>query len=123
LSSELLRVESLRTDWGGRPVLHGVSFDVQEREIVTLLGPNGSGKTTLLRCIAGLEEPREGSIFLAGRPLAGVPTHLRGIGLVSQEPSLFPHRTVRENIAYGPLVQHRPDSDVRRRVAELLELL
>jgi ABC-type Fe3+/spermidine/putrescine transport system ATPase subunit len=104
-------------------VLREIGFSVDEGEFVALLGPNGSGKTTLLRCLTGLDTPSAGSIYLRGRRIEGEPTHRRGIGLVSQEPSLFPHRTVRENIAYGPLIQHVPRAETIRRVEELLDRL
>ena len=123
MTSELLSVRDLRASWGRVPVLNEVSFDVHRGEFVVLLGPNGSGKTTLLRCLAGLERIDAGSIELDARRVERLPAHRRGIGLVSQEPSLFPHRTVRENIAYGPLVQGTPLSEVGRRVEELMELL
>jgi ABC-type Fe3+/spermidine/putrescine transport system ATPase subunit len=125
LSSEppLLEVDGLEAAWGEDPVLRGVSFAIAPGELVTLLGPNGSGKTTLLRCIAGLEAPTSGTIRLQGRPLGDTPTHRRRIGLVSQENSLFPHRTVRENIAYGPLVQGTGPAEAARRLEELLDLL
>jgi ABC-type Fe3+/spermidine/putrescine transport system ATPase subunit len=121
LSSELLEVRDLSAAWGATPVLRSISFGMRAGEFVTLLGPNGSGKSTLLRCLAGLEEPRTGSIRLAGRELRGVPPHRRGLGLVAQEPSLFPHRTVRENIAYGPYVRRFGRRETERRVRELLD--
>ncbi len=123
MSSELLVVRGLSAEWDRVPVLRDVDVDVGPHELVTLLGPNGSGKTTLLRCLAGLERPRSGSIRLGGREIGALPTHRRGIGMVPQEPSLFPHRTVVENVAYGLLVQRRPDPEVRARVAGLLERL
>ncbi|HEV2316941.1 MAG TPA: ABC transporter ATP-binding protein [Thermoplasmata archaeon] len=123
MSSELLVVERLTAAWGPAPVLREVSLEVREGELVTLIGPNGAGKSTLLRCIVGLEETTGGSVRLRGAEITGTPTHRRGIGLVAQEPSLFGHRTVRENIAYGPLVQGTAPARARARVDELLELL
>ena len=123
MSSELLAVRDLRASWDGTPVLRGISFDVRVGEFVVLLGPNGSGKTTLLRCLAGLEAIDGGGIELNGVPIERWPTHRRGIGLVSQEPSLFPHRTVVDNIAYGALLQRLPPAEVVRRVEGLLETL
>jgi ABC-type sulfate/molybdate transport systems ATPase subunit len=122
-SSELLRVEGLSASWDGALALSDVSLRVRERELVALMGPNGSGKTTLLRCVAGLETPTRGTVRLDGRPLDGVPAHRRGVGFLSQEPALFPNRTVAENVAYGPDLRRVPPEAVDRRVSELLELL
>ncbi|MHB8351341.1 MAG: ABC transporter ATP-binding protein [Thermoplasmata archaeon] len=116
----LLAVRALDAAWGSVPVLRSISFDLAPGELVSLLGPNGSGKTTLLRCLAGLETPRGGSIRLRGTELVGRPPHRRGVGMVSQDPSLFPHRTVWENVAYGPQVQRWSGERVEARVAELL---
>jgi molybdate transport system ATP-binding protein len=84
-----------------------VAFGLGDRGVTTLSGPSGSGKTTLLRCIAGLERPRAGEISWNGEPWLDsardidLPTHLRGIGYVTQEAHLFPHLTVRGNLEYG----------------------
>ncbi len=118
-----LSVEGLTVSWDGRPVLASIGFHVDESEFVTLMGPNGSGKTTLLRSLVGLERIDAGEIRLGGRRLNGVPTHRRGIGLLFQEPTLLPRRSVWENVAFGPEIQGIPPSEVRDRVTEMLELL
>jgi len=120
---EGLSVRGLAASWDRRPVLSDVSFTVAEGEFVTLMGPNGSGKSTLLRSLVGLEPIDAGEIRLAGRLLNGVPTHRRGIGLLFQEPTLLPRRTVRENVAFGPEIQGIPNAEVDARVDEMLELL
>jgi ABC-type Fe3+/spermidine/putrescine transport system ATPase subunit len=122
-SEPLLEVEGLGAAWAETPVLHRISFTVHTGEFLVLVGPNGSGKTTLLRCIAGLETPRSGSIRLRGIDLMRVPTHRRGIGMLFQEPALFPRRSVWENIAYGPLLQRLPRSAIEARVQESVALL
>jgi ABC-type Fe3+/spermidine/putrescine transport system ATPase subunit len=122
-SSECLTVRGLGASWGPTPVLTGIDLDVGDSEFVVLMGPNGSGKTTLLRCLVGLEPTTAGTVALRGRPLAGVPTHRRGIGMLFQEPALFPHRTVWENVAYGLGVQRRPRREVDERVEAMLALL
>jgi len=118
-----LEVERLSASWGRTPVVRSVSFTVQEGEVLTLLGPNGSGKTTLLRAIAGFERPTAGTVRLDGVDLAGVPPHRRSIGMLFQEAALFPHRTVLENIAYGPMLQRRDERDLRAVVERLSALL
>jgi ABC-type Fe3+/spermidine/putrescine transport system ATPase subunit len=119
-SEPILRVQGLSAAWGRLPALDRVTFEVRPGELFVLLGPNGSGKSTLLRCLAGLEPPTSGQVVLEGRDVTDVPAHRRGIGLMFQDPALFPHRTVYENIAYAPLLQRRPrtevDEEVRRQV-------
>jgi ABC-type Fe3+/spermidine/putrescine transport system ATPase subunit len=122
-SDPLLVVEGLDASWGELPALRQVSFSVRPREFLVLMGPNGSGKTTLLRCLAGLETPRSGVIRLGGTDITRVPAHQRGIGMLFQEPALFPGRSVWENIAYGPLLQRRSRSEVEQRVQETIDLL
>jgi ABC-type Fe3+/spermidine/putrescine transport system ATPase subunit len=122
-SKPLLEVNGVSASWGRREVVRSVSFGVAPGETLTLLGPNGSGKTTLLRVIAGFERPTAGSVRLDGQDLAGVPPHRRSIGLLFQEPALFPHRSVLENIAYAPLLQRRSPAEIRSLVRELSSLL
>jgi iron(III) transport system ATP-binding protein len=90
---------------GALPVVNGLSFEVEEGETFALLGPSGCGKTTALRCIAGFETPDSGTVTLGGRRLVGdsaaVPPERRGIGFVFQDYALFPHLTVRDNVAFG----------------------
>jgi ABC-type Fe3+/spermidine/putrescine transport system ATPase subunit len=122
-SEPLLAVDGLEASWGRSPVLKRVSFTVGAGEFLVLMGPNGSGKTTLLRCIAGLETPEQGSVRLRGTDITPIPTHRRGIGMLFQEPALFPRRSVWENIAYGPLLQRLPRPTIEARVQETVELL
>lgn len=122
-SSELLTVAHLGAAWGPEPVLNDVSFSIAVGERVALVGPNGSGKTTLLRCLAGLEPTTGGTIHLAGEEIGGKPPHRRGLGMLRQDPTLFPRRTVGENIAYGLEVAGRPIAEQDARVDELATLL
>lgn len=124
MSSEaLLTVRGLRAAWGETEVLHGIDLDVGRSEYLALLGPNGSGKTTLLRCLAGFERPHDGAIAFAGRSLSGLPPHRRGIGILFQEPALFPRRTVWENIAFGPQIARWDDRTTESAVDEVVALL
>jgi len=122
-SRPLLEVRGLSAAWEGEPVLHRVSFDLADGELLVLLGPNGSGKTTLLRCLAGLEPGTEGQIVLDGTDVTRRAAHRRGIALMFQDPALFAHRSVYENIAYAPLLQRRPRADVEETVGRLVDLL
>jgi ABC-type Fe3+/spermidine/putrescine transport system ATPase subunit len=122
-SDPLLRLDGLSAAWGGTPVLRSVDLDLAPQEYFVLLGPNGSGKSTLLRVIAGLEPPTGGRVLLGGEDVTRRPAHRRGIGLMFQDPALFPHRTVYENIAYGPLLQRRDRSQMEDDIARLVRLL
>jgi putrescine transport system ATP-binding protein len=122
-SEPVLRVESLSAAWGSLQVLDGLSFTVDPGELLVLLGPNGSGKSTLLRCLAGLERPSSGRIWVDGVEVSARPAHRRGIVLMFQDAALFPHRTVYENIAYAPLLQHRPRAEVEEEVGRQVGLL
>ena len=99
-----------------------LSFEVMEGEFFSLLGPSGCGKTTTLRCIAGFEEPSEGSVLLGGHRLDGRPPHRRDVGLVFQTYALFPHLTVFDNIAFGLRLRKAGKPEIERRVGQMLEL-
>lgn len=79
-----------------------VAFDVPAGTVLAILGPNGSGKSSVLGCLSGLLRPRRAAITLGGRALHGLPAHDRGVGLVSQDPLLFPHLSVVDNVAFSP---------------------
>jgi spermidine/putrescine transport system ATP-binding protein len=89
----------------------------------SLLGPSGCGKTTTLRMIAGFEQPTEGEILLAGRPIAGVPPYHRNVNTVFQHYALFPHMDVAQNVGYGLRQRKVARVEERRRVDEALELV
>ena len=99
------------------------SLTIYEREFHALLGPSGCGKTTLLRMLAGFEEPTEGSIWLDGKPLSGVPPHKRPVNMMFQSYALFPHMTVEANIAFGLKQDKMPKPEIEARVAEMLKLV
>ena len=102
-----LVVSDLHLSYGATPVLKGVSLQLAQGEVVSLLGPSGSGKTTLLRAVAGLELPHSGHIAIEGQAVFDggnkleVPAEKRNLGLVFQSYALWPHRTVFDNVAYG----------------------
>jgi multiple sugar transport system ATP-binding protein len=113
----------------GRPAVDGVSFHVPSGEIVVLLGPSGCGKTTTLRCVAGLEQPSAGRVSIGGRlvsaPAEGVqvPARLRNIGMVFQSYAVWPHMTVKQNVAY-PLRHRRvARAEIERKTADVLALV
>ncbi len=102
----MISVRNLKKSFGGAEVLKGVSFDIQEREVVVIIGPSGSGKSTLLRCLNYLEEPTSGEITLDGVKLGGetdINKVRAEVGMVFQRFNLFPHMTAMENITLAPM--------------------
>ncbi len=106
-----------------------VSLDIAEGEVFTLLGPSGCGKTTTLRMIAGLETPDQGDILFKGRPIVRsrdrlvVPTNKRNVGMVFQSYAIWPHMTVRENVAFPLRVRRVGAAAMKQRIAEVLAML
>ena len=119
----MLRTEDIRVEFDGKIALDGVTLNVTEGEVVTVLGPSGSGKSTLLRVIAGLQRPDAGRVLLDGEDITAVPPHRRGIGLVFQDHALFDHRDVQGNVAFGLRMRGDSRNDIEQRVGELLELV
>jgi spermidine/putrescine transport system ATP-binding protein len=100
-----------------------MNLAIPSGSFTSLLGPSGCGKTTTLRMIAGFEQPTEGEIFLAGRPIAGVPPYQRNVNTVFQHYALFPHMDVSQNVGYGLRQRKVEKSEEKRRVGEALELV
>ena len=124
-----LSVEDLHLDYGDNPVLKGVSMQLRQGEVVSLLGPSGSGKTTLLRAVAGLEGPKRGRITIGDRVVYDgaarreIPAEERNLGLVFQSYALWPHKTVFDNVAYPLKLRKTPQAEVRERVQAVLDQL
>ncbi|MGH3132671.1 MAG: ABC transporter ATP-binding protein [Gaiellaceae bacterium] len=119
----MLRIDGVGVGFEGKAALDGVTLEVPDGDVVTVLGPSGSGKSTLLRVVAGLQRPDSGRVLLDGEDLAGVPPHRRGIGLVFQDHALFDHRDVSGNVAFGLRMRGDSRAAIERRVDELLELV
>ncbi|HEY2865619.1 MAG TPA: ABC transporter ATP-binding protein [Pyrinomonadaceae bacterium] len=118
-----VQVVAVSKHFGGATVLDNINFDVEQGEIVVLLGASGSGKTTILRIIAGLEMPDLGSILLHGKDVTQLPARERGTGVIFQNYALFPKMTVAKNIGYGLGLRRRPRKDIRKKIDELIELV
>jgi spermidine/putrescine ABC transporter ATP-binding subunit len=109
--------------FGAVTAVAGVDLAVRRGEFLSLLGPSGCGKTTALRLLAGFEQPTEGSILIGGVDAVGIPPYRRNVNTVFQHYALFPHMTVRDNVAYG-LKQRSVARGERQRLAEeALELV
>lgn len=115
-----LRVEHIDKQFGQERVLHDLSFELAERRMLSILGRSGSGKTTLLKVIAGLEKPDTGEIWLDNQVMNEVSPHQRNFVYIYQEPLLFPHLNVFENVAFGLRLRKVSDVEIKKRVAEML---
>src|SRR5215212_974938 len=118
-----IEVQNLHVGYGATPVLHGIDLAVAPGEFVAILGSSGCGKTTLLRTIAGFQKSSAGAIRLSGRDVANLPPEKRNIAMVFQSYALWPHMTVLGNVGYGLRLRGAKRETVRRRVAEILQLL
>ncbi|KND62143.1 Putrescine transport ATP-binding protein PotA [Candidatus Burkholderia verschuerenii] len=121
--SQPLSLDGLNKRFGAITALEDLSLEVRAGELVALLGPSGCGKTTTLRLIAGFEFPDTGAIRIAGRDVTHVPPNKRGLGMVFQNYSLFPHLTVADNIAFGLRMAGVPKRDRAPHVARMLDLI
>ena len=116
-------ISGLTKSYGATPVLDGVDLAIADGEFFTLLGPSGCGKTTLLRCIAGFLFPDRGTIAYDGARIDTVPAHRRDIGMVFQDYAVFPHLSVRDNIAFGLRARRLAAAEIEARVAEAVKLV
>src|SRR5436190_7479895 len=107
----------------GFVAIDDVSLTVGDGEFMVLVGPSGCGKSTLLRMIAGLEEVTEGAIAIGGRDVTELAPRHRDIAMVFQNYALYPHMTVRQNLAYGLKVRRTDKAEIARRVEEVAGLL
>ncbi|MFV0458999.1 MAG: ABC transporter ATP-binding protein [Actinomycetales bacterium] len=109
--------------YGSVRALAGLTLHLRPGELVALLGPSGCGKTTALRCLAGLEDADSGRIEVDGMDLTRVPTNKRGMGMVFQAYSLFPHMTARQNVEFGLQLRKIDQTTRRQRAGEMLDLV
>src|SRR5262245_33009426 len=119
----LLRIDGVAKTFGAFRAVDGVSLDIRAGEFFALLGPSGCGKTTLLRMLAGFEAPDQGRILLGGRDIGQALPHERPINMMFQNYALFPHLSVRDNIAFGLKRAGMARSDIAARVAEMVALV
>src|ERR1700728_1234612 len=119
----LLRIDAVVKTFGQFRAVDALSLDIQAGEFFALLGPSGCGKTTLLRMLAGFETPDEGRILLGGKDIAQVLPHQRPVNMMFQNYALFPHLSVRDNIAFGLKRAGMPRAQITTRVAEMVALV
>ncbi len=113
----------VRKAYSGFEVVHGIDLQVQSGEFLVLVGPSGCGKSTLLRMIAGLEDITDGTISIADRIVNDLPASQRNLSMVFQSYALYPHMTVRKNLAFGLSNLRMPKDEIARRVADAARIL
>ncbi len=118
-----VRLVGIKKSFGTNAIVKGVELDVHAGEFLVMVGPSGCGKTTLLRIIAGLEHADAGDVILGGTSVKDVPPRERDVGMVFQSYALYPHMTVRENLAFGLELRKLPRADIDARVAEAARML
>src|SRR5918997_3220654 len=118
-----LRLDGVSRSFGGVDALSDLSLTIRRGEFIALLGPSGCGKSTALNCLAGLLPLTTGSIWQDDKRLDTLPPERRGFGMVFQSYALFPHMSVRKNVAFGLQMRRVPRAEVRRRTDEAIRLV
>ncbi|MEB3902019.1 ABC transporter ATP-binding protein [Pseudomonas putida] len=119
----LVSLRNLNKHYGEFAAVDNISLDIQDGEFLTFLGSSGSGKSTTLSMLAGFETPSSGEILVDGQSLVKVPPHKRDIGMVFQRYSLFPHLSVRDNIAFPLAIRKHSAAETAKRVDAMLKLV
>ena len=122
IPAPVIRLQGYSKQFGLVTAVDRISVDFEEGEFFALLGPSGCGKTTLLRMIAGFETPSAGRMFLGTDDVTDLRPNRRPVNLMFQSYALFPHMSVRGNVAYGLEMERLPRAHIRRRVDEVLEM-
>ncbi len=118
-----VRLRDVRKSYGSVEVIKGVDIDIEDGEFVVFVGPSGCGKSTLLRMIAGLEDISDGTLEIDGQVVNDLEPKQRGIAMVFQTYAIFPHMTVRENVAFGLTIAGASKEEKERKVAEAARVL
>lgn len=116
-------LSGIRKEFGDVVAVDDIPIQIRDGELLVLLGPSGCGKSTTLRLIGGLEFPTEGEIEVGGRDVTDVAPHKRNIAMVFQDLALYPHKTVRENMAFGLKMRGASDEEANQQVEEAAEML
>ncbi len=121
--NKMIELIGVTKTFGDMTAVDGIDLTVQEGEFMTFLGPSGCGKTTTLRMIAGFEDPTDGKIFIDHTDCENVMPNLRDVNTVFQNYALFPHLSIRENIAFGLKLKKLPQTEINKRVNRMVELI
>jgi ABC-type sugar transport system ATPase subunit len=116
-------LSEVRKAYSGFEVIHGIDLDIRSGEFLVLVGPSGCGKSTLLRMIAGLEDITDGTIAIGDRIVNDLPASQRNLSMVFQSYALYPHMSVRKNLAFGLGNLRMPRDEIARRVADAARIL
>lgn len=122
-TQDMIILTNLRKQYGDFVAVENTTLNVKKGEFLTLLGSSGCGKTTTLRMIAGFEDPTEGSILIGGKHAEHLPPNKREVNTVFQNYALFPHLTIRENIAFGLKLQKVKKAEIKERVENIIKLV
>jgi iron(III) transport system ATP-binding protein len=115
-----ISIRNATKQFGQTVAVNHVNLEIAKGEFFTLLGPSGCGKTTLLRCVAGFLELEKGQIFFGDRPMGGIPTHMRDVGMVFQNYAVFPHLSVQGNVEYGLKARRVPAQEIKDRTRKAM---
>ncbi|MGI3184971.1 sn-glycerol-3-phosphate import ATP-binding protein UgpC [Nioella aestuarii] len=118
-----ITLDSLTKSYGQTEVLHHIGAEIEDGEFVVIVGPSGCGKSTLLRMVAGLESISSGEVSIGGKVVNTLEPADRDIAMVFQNYALYPHMTVRQNMAYGLKIRKMPKAEIDRKVQEAAEIL
>ena len=118
-----IQINNVTKAYGGNIVIQRLSAEIKPGEFFTLLGPSGCGKTTLLRMIIGFNSIEDGEILVDGKVINSIPTNRRNMGMVFQNYAVFPHMSVRDNVAYGLKTRRVPKSERYKQVDEILKMV
>ena len=118
-----IRIEDVNLSYGANHVLKNINLEIARGEFFAFLGPSGCGKTTLLRLIAGFNQADSGRVLIGGHDVSRLPPWTRDVGMVFQSYALWPHMSVRRNVAFGLEERKLPKAEIERRVAAALNLV
>ncbi|MGI9296295.1 MAG: ABC transporter ATP-binding protein [Gammaproteobacteria bacterium] len=118
-----ITLTSVCKSFGALAAVRDVNLDIADREFIVFVGPSGCGKSTLLRLIAGLESPDSGAVKIDGEDVTNVPPSKRGLSMVFQSYALYPHMSVRDNMAFGLKMAKTPPAEIERKVRDAAEML
>ncbi|MDK1389707.1 sn-glycerol-3-phosphate ABC transporter ATP-binding protein UgpC [Sinorhizobium sp. 8-89] len=118
-----IKLTNVTKSFGAVDVLHDINLEIKDGEFVVFVGPSGCGKSTLLRTIAGLEKPTGGELAIDGKVVNTVPAADRGLAMVFQSYALYPHMSVRQNLAFGLENTRMPKDEIAARIAEAARML
>ena len=121
--NKIIELKNITMEYDGEQILKGINLDIHDKEFVTLLGPSGCGKTTTLRIVGGFIAPDSGDVFFGGKRVNDVPPYKRPVNTVFQKYALFPHLNVYENVAFGLRLKKVSETEIAKRVGEMLELV